>query len=1025
MDTQGASSSSHHVEAQNENINLRELARLPREFSYKDLKTATNNFQDKLGSGGSGSVFKGVLKDGIPVAVKRVECADYGERVFKDEISTIASVQHVHVVRLRGYCNLKEKGKEFFVVYDLLPNGSLDSWIFPQPRTDRCLPLKSRYKVAIEVAKALAYLHHDCCPRILHLDIKPENILLDERFRAVVSDFGLSRLMKEDESRVQTAIRGTHGYTAPEWLLGQGISNKSDIFSFGKVLLDLFFGQRYVCLDKDGKDIYIRKGNSQPEQRAFHAFMWERLEQKGLLDLIDRRLKDGEVDEKDASSLVHAALVCLEEDPEKRPGDIRQVVNMLEERKLQRIGSFEKSFVTQNEYRNPETVRRLPPKFHYKDLETATNNFRDKLGTGELVFKGKLDDGTPVAVKSVERQYGEQEFQELISAIASVDHGHIICLRGYCSHITETERAIFIVYDLFPKGSLDNWIFPRTDGENGRFLSWKLRYRVAIEVAKALAYLHHDCPWRFHPDINPENILLDDNFQAVLAGFGLFMNEGQTRAHTTLRSRKGYTAPESLMAPGILEKSDIFSFGKVLLDLFFGKSDVCLDRKGNDTNYSYSQEDLRNFIAFMWKILRKNKVMELVDKRLLEDGGVDKDEADCLVYVALWCLQEDPQRRAGDMRIVAEILEERKLDRIKVFSMTSKFTWVFPNKEYSNQRKVADRFPREFRHKELEIATNNFRDKLGSGKYGRVFKGILNDGTLVAVKRLDGVIYGERDFKAKISAIASIQHAHLAPPCGYCYHLAVTGTAYIVNVRSLKGSLDSWIFSPRDGENNQCLPLEFRYRVAVDVGKALAYLHHNYRSQMLHLEIRPENILIDDNFQAIVSNFRLSALTSIIRSTFRSTGYNAPDWFLDDGISVLEVSADIFSFGKVLLDLVFGQRNVCLDRDGKVISINRGNSQLEHRAFHTFMWEKLRHGDIMDLIDKRIMKAGPGIVDKKEASVLVYVAIWCLHEDPRKRPADMRGVVRILEGKKLDEIRAMELTEQQPIPERTQRPNFQ
>ncbi|KAF6164554.1 hypothetical protein GIB67_025380, partial [Kingdonia uniflora] len=1036
MDTQGASSSSLHVEAQNENINLRELARLPREFSYEDLKTATNNFQDKLGRGGSGLVFKGFLKDGTPVAVKRVERTDYGERVFEDEVSIIASIQHVHVVRLRGYCShLKEWGRVFFVVYDLLPNGSLDSWIFLRTGSpaNRCLSLKSRYKVAIEVSKALAYLHHDCCPRILHLDIKPENILLDEKFRAVISDFGLSRLMKEDESRVLTAIRGTHGYTAPEWFLGQGISNKSDIFSFGKVLLDLFFGQRYVCLDKDGKDIYNSNGNSQPEQRAFHAFMWERLGQKGLLDLIDRRLmKDGEVDEKDASSLVHAALVCLEEDPEKRPSDIRQVVKMLEERKLQGIGAFERCFETQNEYRNPETVRRLPPKFHFEDLKKATKNFSDKLGSGgsSIVFKGKLDDGTPVAVKSVKRQmHGEQEFQEVISAIASVDHGHIAHLRGYCSHIMETGKALFIIYDLFPNGSLDNWIFPQTKGEGGGCLSWKLRYRVAIEVAKALQYLQHDCPWKFRPDIKPEIILLDDNFQAVLSSFGVsrFMSESQSRAHTRLRGRKGYTAPESFLAHGVLEKSDILSFGKVLLDLFFGKSDVCLDRKGNDvyTNYSYSQEDLRTFIAFMWEILRKNKVMELVDKRLVEDGGVDKNEADCLVYVALWCLQEDPQRRAGDMRHVVEILEERKLDRIKVFGMTGiffKFTWVFPDNKYSNQRKVPAKLPREFRHKELEIATNNFRDKLGSGMYGTVFKGILNDGTLVAVKRLDQAKYGERDFEAKISEIASIQHAHLAPLHGYCYHSTVSGASYIVNVRSLRGSLDNWIFPQSDGENDQCLPLKFRYRVAVDISKALAYLRHDCRSHMLHFEIKPENILLDDNFQAIVSNFELSALMPISRSNFRWTGYNAPSWFLGDGILEWEVSADIFSFGKVLLDLVFGQRNVCLDRDGKIISINCGISQLKHRAFHAFMWDKVRHGHVVDLIDKRIMKAG--IVNKEEASVLVYVAIWCLHEDPNKRPADIWQVVHMLEGKKLDEIRAMELSDQKPIPERTQRPNL-
>ncbi|KAF6137074.1 hypothetical protein GIB67_030838 [Kingdonia uniflora] len=572
----------------NGNNNLREIARLSREFRYKDLKKATNNFRHKLGSGRSGSVFKGILDDGTPVAVKIVVHVEYGKRIFEAEISTIASVQHVNLVRLCGYCSpMKESWGAFFIVYDLFPKGSLDNWIFPQ----RGSQIGQCFIMEIE---------------ILHLDLKPENILLDDKFRAVLSDFGLSRLMKEDEgSVIRTIIRGTAGYMTPECHLGDhGISEKCDIFSYGKVLMDLFFG-RYVCLDDKGNDISINGGNSILEQQTFHSFILEKLTQSKILDLIDHRLmNDGKVNEKEASCLVHAALCCLEEDPKKWPGDMRQVINMLQVWKLDGIGSFEQHFESQNEDSNLGMIAGFAREFLYEELETATNDFSDRLGDGwsGSVFRGKLDDGTLVAVKTVERKgYGEQEFKAEISAIASIQHVHLMRLRGYSSRITETCGVFSMVYDLFPNRSLAVWIF---DGAEDLCLSWTLRYKVAIDVVKALAYLHHDChPRILHLDINLDHILLDGSFRAVLYDFGFFelMMKDKKRMCTSFSGTKAYMGPEWFTGDGVLEKCDIFSFGKVLLDLFFGEPYACLDQNGKDIHLrsGNSQLEQRAFHAFM------------------------------------------------------------------------------------------------------------------------------------------------------------------------------------------------------------------------------------------------------------------------------------------------------------------------------------------------------------------------------------------------------------------------------------------
>ncbi|KAF6170332.1 hypothetical protein GIB67_043022 [Kingdonia uniflora] len=671
MDSQRASSSSTYnrtsnsmdVDTQSEFSNLRERARLPREFSYQDLKKATNNFRDKLGSGGSGSVFKGVLENGTTVAVKKVERLVYGEQEFEAEVEAIASVQHVNLVRLRGYCSHMEgKGSAFFIVYDHLLNGSLDGWIFPNmgDQNRKCLPWSSRFKVAIDVAKALAYLHHDCRPGILHLDIKPANILLDVQFRAVVSDFGLSKLMSEDDTGVNILPRGTPGYSAPDWFTDQGISAKCDIFSYGQVLLDLFFGEQFVCLDQNGKDIYRKGGNSQQEQRSFHAFMWEKFTEKKLLDLIDERLmEDGIVDEKEASSLVYVALSCLEEDPNKRPGDMRQVLDMLETTKLDGIG-----------------VVRFTGEFSYENLEIARRNFQDKLGCGgsDSAFKGILKDGTLVAVTKIDRATNaEQEFKKEISAIAGVQHAHLARIRGYCN----CGSASFIINEYFPKGSLSDWIFSRRGSPNGPCLSWKLKSNVAVGVAKALAYLHHDCsPRILHLDIKPENIFLDDDFGAVVSDFGLsqLMSKDKSRVLPKLRGKNAYMAPEWFLDYGISEKCDVYSYGMLLLDMFFGERCICLDGNGNrnDKASGNSGEERLKFYRYLWsKAIIRGKYVELMDKRLIEDKEADEGDkrlmedkkaderiARFLLLTALWCLQEDPKGRP-EMQGVVKKLEDQ------------------------------------------------------------------------------------------------------------------------------------------------------------------------------------------------------------------------------------------------------------------------------------------------------------------------------------------------------------------------------
>ncbi|XP_026442058.1 G-type lectin S-receptor-like serine/threonine-protein kinase At2g19130, partial [Papaver somniferum] len=219
-------------------------------FTYRELQTVTKNFSQKLGSGGFGSVFKGVLPDSTSIAVRKLEGLRQGEKQFWSEVSTIGMIQHVNLVRLRGFCS---EGVKRLLVYEFMPNGSLDSHLFNQKNTE-VLDWKTRYQIALGTARGLTYLHEKCRDSIIHCDIKPENILLDAEFNPKIADFGLAKLV----SRVLTTMRGTRGYLAPEWISGVAITPKADVYSHGKMSFEIISGKRnFEHFSNDEKISYI------------------------------------------------------------------------------------------------------------------------------------------------------------------------------------------------------------------------------------------------------------------------------------------------------------------------------------------------------------------------------------------------------------------------------------------------------------------------------------------------------------------------------------------------------------------------------------------------------------------------------------------------------------------------------------------------------------------------------------------------------------------------------------------------
>ncbi|XP_008797566.1 protein NSP-INTERACTING KINASE 1-like [Phoenix dactylifera] len=285
-----------------------------RRFQFRELQIATNNFSSKniLGKGGFGNVYKGQLQDGTLVAVKRLKDGNAagGEIQFQTEVEMISLAVHRNLLRLYGFCMTPT---ERLLVYPYMSNGSVASRLKAKPALD----WGTRKRIALGAARGLLYLHEQCDPKIIHRDVKAANILLDDYCEAVVGDFGLAKLLDHRESHVTTAVRGTVGHIAPEYLSTGQSSEKTDVFGFGILLLELITGLRAMEFGKAAN----QKGAMLDWVKKIH-------QEKKLDMLVDKDLKN-DYDRIELEETVQVALLCTQYLPSHRP-KMSEVVRMLE-----------------------------------------------------------------------------------------------------------------------------------------------------------------------------------------------------------------------------------------------------------------------------------------------------------------------------------------------------------------------------------------------------------------------------------------------------------------------------------------------------------------------------------------------------------------------------------------------------------------------------------------------------------------------------------------------------------------------
>ncbi|KAF3620588.1 L-type lectin-domain containing receptor kinase S.4 [Capsicum annuum] len=287
----------------------------PHRFSYKELKKATWGFRDKelLGFGGFGRVYKGLLpKTKDVVAVKRINHeAKQGLQEFVSEIATIGRLRHRNLVQLIGWCR---RSGDLLLVYDFMPNGSLDKYIYDEPRV--VLTWEQRFKIIKGVASGLLYLHEEWEQTVIHRDIKAGNVLLDSEMNGRLGDFGLAKLYERGANPRTTRVVGTLGYLAPELTKTGKPTTSSDVFAFGALLLEVACGRRPI------------EAKALPEELIIVDWVWDKWSEGAILEVVDPRL-NGEYDEMEALMVLKLGLMCSNNTSSKRPS-MRLVVRYLE-----------------------------------------------------------------------------------------------------------------------------------------------------------------------------------------------------------------------------------------------------------------------------------------------------------------------------------------------------------------------------------------------------------------------------------------------------------------------------------------------------------------------------------------------------------------------------------------------------------------------------------------------------------------------------------------------------------------------
>ncbi|XP_076899023.1 receptor like protein kinase S.2-like [Bidens hawaiensis] len=604
------------------------------EIKLEDIKAATKNFSDKpIGTGGFGAVYRGelVLPNGkTTVAFKRLNRKfGQGDVEFWKEITMLSELSHKNLASLLHFCR---EGDERILVYEYASRRSLDRYL-----DKASLTWTQRLNICLGAARGIAYLHDPkkTQQRVLHRDIKSSNILLDDKWTAKVSDFGLSKIGPANQPRTYLVshIVGTPGYCDPAYFETGILSKECDVYSFGVVLFEVMCGRLCCEFDKDKLVcILVHTWKSHCDE--------DRLDDVIFADL------NHQINKESLSTFAAIAKRCLNRDHKERP-------NMVEVVKELEVALHQQENSKRNEVSvaKKQTSYRFMKKFdHLKirlaDVVLATNNFSvDKLigrgGSGH-VYKGVLSlQGRQhmVCFKRFDRRLGQGslEFWKEISLLAKYKHENLVSLLKFCSQGDE----MIIVYKYAYNGSLDRYL-----SDPG--LKWTQRLKICVGIANALNYLHDPQDRKqsvLHGDIKSANILVGEDWTAKVSDFGQskFVPVNQ-RTHfvPNAAGTHGYSDPFYRESGILTTEYDVYSFGVVMFELMCGT--LCTD---------YHKGSLTLLVPKWIRYYKEKRLYEIIFPDLREQ--MDPCSLHTFSSIAYRCLKKVSQERPTIVEVMKEL----------------------------------------------------------------------------------------------------------------------------------------------------------------------------------------------------------------------------------------------------------------------------------------------------------------------------------------------------------------------------------
>ncbi|XP_042386689.1 uncharacterized protein LOC121978406 [Zingiber officinale] len=962
-------------------------------FDLESIRIATDNFSDanKLGEGGFGPVYKGRLENGEQIAVKRLSrSSGQGLVELKNEVLLVAKLQHRNLVRLLGCCLESE---EKLLVYEYLSNTSLDKFLFdPLKRVQ--LDWTRRFKIIEGIARGLLYLHEDSRLKIIHRDLKASNILLDANMNPKISDFGLAKLFGVDETQGNTSrIAGTYGYMAPEYVLHGLLSIKSDVFSYGVLTLEILTGQK--------NNSY--RGSSSVYSVDLVTHIWRNWTQGNALRAIDQNLVN-QCPTQEVLRCMHIGLLCVQEDPVQRP-TMANVVIMLNSHSISLPTPSAPAFVNHTGSTTTETNGVLGRDRNYSENQVKPIKFSiNEVSISEL--EPRMSDfiffflsflllfSLPQTINSWNYCPTDTNYTTNSSFRSNLD----LLLEALSSPSTAAAGFFNTSVGSQPPSRVNGLALCRGDVSSS--VCQACLASAAVEIISTCpngtrSTLGHDeCLLRYSnesffsvPDIgyqlwawNTNNASDPQKFDSLLGNLMDSLTQ-EARGSARLFAAETENVSDFDRIYGLVQCTRDLSPDDCyycLRSMVSSISRCCVSKQGAAL---FSQSCFLRFELYPFYNLsgvgapppqappppsrssNGSRPSEAI-------GGNRNNGRGTILFIAI------PLAAAVLLLLCAIFIccrrTKAKMPRWKPLSH------IFNNK-YQGEIRAAESLL--FDLESIRIATDNFSDanKLGEGGFGPVYKGRLENGEQIAVKRLSRSSgQGLVELKNEVLLVAKLQHRNLVRLLGCCLE---SEEKLLVYEYLSNTSLDKFLFDPLKRVQ---LDWTRRFKIIEGIARGLLYLHEDSRLKIIHRDLKASNILLDANMNPKISDFGLAKLfgvdetqgnTSRIAGTY---GYMAPEYALH---GLLSIKSDVFSYGVLTLEILTGQKN----------NSYRGSSSVYSVDLVTHIWRNWTQGNALQAIDQNLVNQCP----TQEVLRCMHIGLLCVQEDPVQRPT-MANVVIML-----------------------------